>query len=172
MKRAGIGGDVHHQRDIDLPAGNLTRQPGRSRFRNAQLEVRHILAQAPDQAWADELRKDGWQPKGQGRLDPARVGPHVLERHVDLLQRVFQRFLEIFPLVGKHHALGHTLEQAHAQLVFQQLHLPAQRGLRDTQCARGSPQRALGGDPQEITQPSQFHHLTLCRYSMALSRIL
>ncbi|MOA24503.1 hypothetical protein D3C78_1451820 [compost metagenome] len=65
------------------------------------------------------------------------------------------------PRLGHHHATTGALEQPLAQIGFQQLHLPAQRRLRQMQ-GSGRPAEAAGlGHRNEIAQSRQVHRPSL-----------
>ncbi|MNP47743.1 hypothetical protein D3C76_1418130 [compost metagenome] len=65
---------------------------------------------------------------------------------------------ELVALVGEGHALGVTLEQAHADFLFQLLDGEGQRGLGDEHGLRGGGDRAGLGDGDEVADLAEGHH--------------
>ncbi|MDT4821350.1 hypothetical protein FQZ97_545250 [compost metagenome] len=65
---------------------------------------------------------------------------------------------ELVALVGEGHALGVTLEQAHADFLFQLLDGEGQRGLRDEHRLCGGGDRTGLGDGDEVADLAEGHH--------------
>ena len=64
---------------------------------------------------------------------------------------------QFLPGLGQPHAAIGAREQRHPKLLFEPLHVPGQRRLRQVQMGGGAGDAAEFGDPDKIGKAAQFH---------------
>ena len=118
-----------------------------------------FAAEAPDDLGQDAV--EGGRHEAERELaldlaDAARHGLHVLGAR----QHVACVAVEEAAGFGELERACAALEQRGAQLLFQLLDLPAQRGLGDEQALGRAGEIALFGNGDEVAQMAEFHGLT------------
>src|SRR6267378_7422825 len=98
----------------------------------------------------------------------ASQGADLFHRFIGALEQ-FAHFLQKeFSLGGERYAARAASQKVHADLIFQVLYLPAQRGLSDPKLRSGPGEVQCFTHGEKISQMPQFHRcVPLCRKSMA-----
>ncbi len=127
-------------------------------FRQPQLQLQRLMVAQPPNQFRQHAIQGRW---GKANAQPGLLAladaSRVVADFVQLLEQYIGVFIEKPPGLGQPQRSA-TLQQNHAQFLFQLLDLPAQRRLGDVQAFGGTGE--VEGLPQhlEVAQMTQFHN--------------
>jgi len=127
-------------------------------FRQPQLQLQRLMVAQPPNQFRQHAIQGRW---GKANAQPGLLAladaSRVVADFVQLLEQYIGVFIEKPPGLGQPQRSA-TLQQNHAQFLFQLLDLPAQRRLGDVQTFGGTGE--VEGLPQhlEVAQMTQFHN--------------
>ena len=159
-------------RDIDVAAQQAIRHLLGEAFAELELHAREVLGEMLGERCVEEVgeARRRAQPHRAARL--AIFELHLDTDVVDHTQQPASTIEQDAARFGDRHAARAAFQQGPAELVLQELDVPAQRRLRDIERAGGGAEPATLGDGDEIAKLAQVHGLISDRDQNHIKHIL